>query len=330
MDRFERLQAAVEGRPVDRVPVSAWGHFYDKETTAEGLADVMVSFHRAYDWDYLKIHARASYHVEGWGFAYEPSGDRSRLHACTHRPIKTAGDWRKLEPMPLDHPVFEEQLKAISLIRNAVKDAPIIMTVFTPLDIADKLVDRDAALLARHIAEDPEAVRHALSVFAETFAPFVRKLSASGIDGIYFSSKWVNGDPISNDAYRRLAVDFDMDVIREAQGLWCNLFHLCQGGINLNLVGDYPVHAFHWDAHADGNPGYDHGRRHVPGMAVAGGVDAATLADGTPEQVEEKAKHCIAQTKGTGFVLGPGCSVVTARTPLENLMALRRAPERMG
>ena len=330
MDRFERLHAALEGKPVDRVPVSAWGHFYDKETSAEGLADIMVSFHKAYDWDFLKIHARASYHVEGFGFTYAPSGNRSRLHSCTSQPIRTAADWRKLQPLPLTHPVFEEQFRAIELIRREVKDAPIIMTVFTPLDIADKLIDRNADLLAQHIAEDADSVRHALSVFAESFAPFVRKLASTGIDGIYFSSKWVNNDPITTRQYRDLAMDFDLQMIREADGLWCNLFHLCQGGVDLGLVKEYPVQVFHWDANAPANPAYGEGRTRVPGAAVSGGVDAATLANATPEDVTRKAVAAIEDTGGRRFVLGPGCSIVTARTPDENLKALRSAPETTG
>ena len=49
MNRFDRLQTAVAGGPVYRVPVSAWGHFYNEETTAEDLADVVVRFQEPFD-----------------------------------------------------------------------------------------------------------------------------------------------------------------------------------------------------------------------------------------------------------------------------------------
>ena len=254
---------------------------------------------------------------------------RTKLHTCTGQPISCVDDWRKLRPLPLDTDVFQEQFKAIELIRKEVNDSPLIMTVFTPLDIADKLLDRNTDLLAEHIAQDPESVRHGLSVFAESLAPFVRKLTTLGIDGIYFSSKWVNGK-ITADQYRDLAMPFDLQMIREADSLWCNLFHLCEGGIDLGLVADYPVQVFHWDANADNNPGYGAGQRRVPTAAVGGGVDARTLTDGTPEQVEEMAKNWIKDTNGRRFVLGPGCSIVTARTPKENLMAMKAASEKMA
>ena len=59
MNRRQRLETVVSGGIPDRVPVSAWGHFYPQETTAHGLASVMIDFRDRYDWDYLKIHARA-------------------------------------------------------------------------------------------------------------------------------------------------------------------------------------------------------------------------------------------------------------------------------
>lgn len=52
-----------------------------------------------------------------------------------------------------------------------------------------------------------------------------------------------------------------------------------------------------------------------------------TLAEGTAAQVERKAIEAIRQTDG-GFILGPGFSIEVARTPAENLLALKRAFER--
>ena len=67
MNKRERVEAALRGEPVDRVPISMWGHNYLKEWTPEGLAEAMLENYRAYDWDYMKVNPRASYHVEDWG-----------------------------------------------------------------------------------------------------------------------------------------------------------------------------------------------------------------------------------------------------------------------
>ena len=43
MTKRERLRAAVSGGRPDRVPVSAWGHFYPEETSAAGQPGLGVS-----------------------------------------------------------------------------------------------------------------------------------------------------------------------------------------------------------------------------------------------------------------------------------------------
>lgn len=327
MNRFERLKAAVDGAPVDRVPVSAWGHFYDEETSAEDLAKVMVRCQQSFDWDYLKINARASYHVEGFGFRYEASRQAGQPHRTLGHPIARPEDWRKLRPLGLDDPALAEQFRTIELIRSEVGgEVPLIMTVFSPLDVADKLVDRDRQLLADHLRSDADAVTAALAMFAETFAPFVRRLCEVGIDGIYFSTMWANRFKLPADEYLRLARPFDLQVLAEAQGLWCNIMHLCEDGIHLEALADYPVHVFHWDNCTANNPNLGDGRA-VVGKAVGGGIDPPTLASAAAEEVERRARAAIDETGGRGLLLGPSCSILTNETPEANLQALRRSVE---
>lgn len=334
MDRRERLRAALAGARVDRVPVSAWGHFFTEEVDPDRFIAASMAFQEQYDWDFLKVHSRASYHVEGWGFTYARSNDPARGHVCTGHPIATAADWRKLKPLGLDSPALAEQLRILERLKQeAGAELPVIMTVFSPLDIAEKLVDRNAALLKRHIDEDPAALEAALDAIARTFAPFVREVARLGADGIYFSTKWANNVKLSAEQYQRLVRPYDLAVLEEARPenspMWCNLLHLCEDHVQLAAMADYPVQVFHWDTHAGHNPSFLQGKpvlRTGLQKAMGGGVDPQTLATGTPAEVETKAIHAIRQIGGRGLVLGPGCSVQMARTPPENLLALRRSP----
>ena len=126
--------------------------------------------------------------------------------------------------------------------------------------------------------------------------------------------------------YRRLARPYDLQVLAEAQGMWCNMMHLCETGIYLDALADYPVHVFHWDNWADDNPGLGDGHGTV-GKTVGGGIDIATLTTAGAQEVERKARAAIEETGGRGLLLGPGCSIATATTPEANLRALRRAVE---
>jgi uroporphyrinogen decarboxylase len=332
MTRRERLRAVLAGEPVDRVPVSAWGHFFTEEVDPDRFLRATLAFQQRHDWDFIKVHSRASYHVEGWGFTYTPSGDAARGHVCTGHPIRTAADWRKLKPSTLDAPALAEQLSILErLRREADPDLPVIMTVFSPLDVAEKLVDRDAALMKRHIDEDPAALEAALEAIAATFAPFVREVARLGADGIYFSTKWANHVKLSAAQYQRLVRPWDLVVLDAARTMPCNLLHLCEDHVQLSAMADYPVQVFHWDSHAGHNPAFGEtlsaGAPVASDRAVGGGVAPSLLASGTPAEVETAAVEAIRETGGRRFLLGPGCSVQMARTPPENLAALRRAPE---
>ena len=328
MNKRDRIAAAIAGNPVDRVPVSAWGHFFLDETNAESFADRMVSFQEAYDWDFLKVHARASYHVEPFGFDYVPSTSASQGHTLRSTPVRTPDDWYALRPAPLDSDAFQEQFRALAIMRQRVpRDVPIVMTVFTPLDIADKMLDRNAATLAEHIRIAPDAVGHALSVFSETMKPFVARLVELGIDGIFFSTKWANGAKLSPKAYRRLCLAHDLHMMAPAAGLSMNIMHVCENEVFLEGFADYPVSIFHWNDCGRHNPSLRAGRI-LTDRAVGGGVDVSVLAEGSPADVERRAVNAIVEAGGTGMILSPGCSLRTAATPAANLNALRASPEK--
>src|SRR6476661_6305009 len=62
LSRRDRVMATVAGDPVDRPPMSFWGHFYDREQSAKDLAAATLAFRARYDWDFVKLNPRASYH----------------------------------------------------------------------------------------------------------------------------------------------------------------------------------------------------------------------------------------------------------------------------
>ena len=103
MNRRDRVWAALAGEPVDRPPVSFWGHVYHRESSARDLVDATLEFQRAYDWDWVKLNPRKHYHVEPWDVRYRYSGrpgekpvlrGRQRVHA------QRRGLRRGAEPKP--------------------------------------------------------------------------------------------------------------------------------------------------------------------------------------------------------------------------------------
>ena len=70
MNHRERVHAALRGEAVDRPPISFWGHFYHRESTARDLAEATLEFQDRYDWDWVKLNPRKHYHCEDWGVRY--------------------------------------------------------------------------------------------------------------------------------------------------------------------------------------------------------------------------------------------------------------------
>ena len=77
MNHRERVLACLAGGDVDRPPVSMWRHFYAEETAPDTLAEAMLGFQRDYDWDFMKVNPRASYHAEDWGLTMRAGVDGS-------------------------------------------------------------------------------------------------------------------------------------------------------------------------------------------------------------------------------------------------------------
>jgi uroporphyrinogen decarboxylase len=90
----------------------------------------------------------------------------------------------------------------------------------------------------------------------------------------------------------------------------------------LDLLADYPVHAFNWAISLPGNPGLAEGAR-MTGKAVIGGIDEdVALVDESPDATVKEAEAALAATGGRGWILGPGCAVPT-EAKMEKLRALR-------
>src|SRR3972149_8343390 len=121
MTHWERVRAALGGQTFDRAPVSMWRHFYSKETTPETLAEAMLGFQERFDWDFMKVNPRASYHVEDWGVKLKYTGDTSPTVVET--PVKTPGDWLKLKVLDINRGVLKEHLVSLELIARGLPRA---------------------------------------------------------------------------------------------------------------------------------------------------------------------------------------------------------------
>ena len=324
MNHRERVLACLAGEDVDRPPVSMWRHFYAEETAADTLAEAMLGFQRKYDWDFMKVNPRASYHAEDWGLTMRTGGDGSP--EAVSWPVSEPADWTRLEVLDPYAGVLGEQLEALRLIAKGLQGrVPFLMTVFTPLSIAARLVPSEEAFL-QQLREHPDSVTHALEVVTETFARYATACLEVGASGLFYATtSWATTDSMTLDEYAASARPYDLRVLEAASEAEFNLLHVCRDNNMLAELGDYPVHAFNWDAHGQGNLSLAEGRTALGPKVMVGGLPHKDgLVDAYPGDLARAVENTANAMGAAGWMLGTGCTF-PPNTPEANVRAVASA-----
>jgi uroporphyrinogen decarboxylase len=316
---------ALEGGEVDRPPISFWGHFYDRESSARDLVEATLDFQARYGWDWIKLNPRKHYHVEPWGVRYRYSG--ATKPALESWPIHEPADWSKIKEVAHDQGALGEQIEAVHLLRlNAPAGIPIIQTVFTPLAILGEMTESPADL-RRHMDSHPREVRRALDAVTATFERYVKAVLASGADGIYFATvDWASQEWITAEEYRKWSLPHDRQILAVASGAPFNVLHVCKRRNLLLELAHLPVRALSWDATDPTNPTIPQVLAKTR-IAVMGGISHdRALLEPSPDVALSEFRNALEQTGGRRWLAAPSCSI-SPTTPPSNLEALRAAVE---
>ncbi|MBE3558901.1 MAG: hypothetical protein IMW89_06710 [Ktedonobacteraceae bacterium] len=327
MNKKERVDAALRGEPVDRVPASLWGHDFEREWSVQGLVEATVENFTRYDWDFVKVNPRATYHVEGWGAKYRPSGDKYRPPVFEGSPIESTSDWKRLRPLEADRGALAEQLRALQLINHEVGyDAYFVQTIFCPLGVAKYLVGNSNQPILLSMQEDRKALHAGLRVITETFIEFAIACLEAGASGIFYATNgWAREGLLTEDQYREYGEQYDLELLDAIKSRSkFTILHNCGQRIYFDLLASYPVQAISWAATLEGNPDLGEGKRRS-GKAVIGGISEKTvLKSGSIEKIQEEIERARELTGDRHFLLAPGCAV-PPEVPEKNREAVRQA-----
>ena len=311
MNKWERLEASVRQEPTDRIPWALWRHFYERETTASGLARAMLDWQTRNDFDLLKVNPRAQYHAEAWGNRYRYSGQPDVKPALESAVVASPDDWHRIDMKPPSTPAFAEQLQALSEIRRGLRgEVPFVETVFCPISVAGYLAGGDVKLLQQHLREEPAAVHSALQAITETFVAFVHEVLNAGASGIFFATgAWATYDTLTDAEYEAFGRPYDLRVLAAAADARVNVLHVCRQNSMLRRLLDYPAHVINWAATEEGNPSLGDIADSVKERAVAGGLSDAALT-GRNESLALKEMATAADQAGNrGLILAGNCSI---------------------
>jgi uroporphyrinogen decarboxylase len=325
MNKKERVEAALRGEPVDRVPVSVWSHDYKGEWGVQSLMESLVENFTRYDWDFLKVHPRATYLAEAWKAHYRPADQKNRPPVFEDSPVRGSSDWKRLRMLEPDRGPLLEQLRLLQLLNHQVGyDAHFIQTVLCPLGVACSLVGGDPTLVQHSIREDRSALHTGLRIITETLIPYTIASMEQGASGVFYTTGgWASEGLLTLDQYREFGEQYDLEFL-DAIKSRSKMTVVHNGGkhIYFDMLGSYPVHAVSWDAFAPGNPHLLEGKKRL-GKAVMAGLNLQTLAGGSPGQIQDEIVHTLEEVGTEHLLLTPG-SAISPETPTKNLDVLRR------
>lgn len=298
--------------------MSLWRHFLNREQTVEQLTGSMIDWQEKWCWDFLKLNPPACYHALDWGARYQFFDDPLMEPKLMAPVIESPGDVGRLRVPDPAAGYLGDQLQVIrNLRRHFGPDLPIIETVFSPIEIAHRLMrGRDSLTELRK--ESPKILHDLLGSITRVFSLFANACLDAGADGIFFATKWATRDRMSWAEYEDFGRKYEMeilDVLNARQALI--VLHVCGDHTYLPEMRDYPATIFSYDFLAGGAPEPADLWKST-GKRVLGGIDPQKLRT-DPQAVIADCRRWNAEK---WWIAGPSC-VVLPQTPDDSIRAVR-------
>ena len=328
MTKWERVEAALHGADVDRIPISLWKHYHLQDRAPGQLAEVTIALHRQFDTDLIKLTPSGLYPIQDWGATIRFGSDDDFLPLAVQPVISSAGDWEALPRLDVNKGALRRELETIHHLATALEgSAPFMMTLFSPLNIAYKLCgDRvSGELVVEYMRQAPRQLHAGLSLICDIVIEYAVACLEAGASGIFFATQMATTDLMTREEFVEFGAAYDLRVLEALLGKTrVTMLHVCKQNLMFDLVADYPVGVINWAARTSGTSLAE--ARRITDKPLAGGLSLDTLLSGTEEDVLVEVQSAIAEVGRRGFILAPDC-VVKGSSPDANLAAARRAVE---
>lgn len=323
--------AALSGKPYDRIPVYLLMSDHaarvigvsvgEYQTSAALMAKGQLEAWRAYGMDLINTGPGLT------GIA-EAIGSRLAFPDNTayviDYPVKELRDLDRLKiPDPNSDGRLPRFLEATDMVLKTVGDqVPVSLTTAGPFTTAANI--RGTEHFLRDLRRDPEFVHRLLRFAIDSILPFAREVIALG-GRIGIAEPVASGTLISPKVFREFALPYLRDLveaIKRLTGGAAPSLHVCGNSSKIwHDMADTGASVLSLDDEVDLAEA-----RAVVGdrVALLGNIrPTATMVMGTPADVRENVRECLAKGIGTpkGYILGMGCAL-PINTPPENVHAL--------
>jgi len=325
MTSKERMYAVLEGKPIDRVPVTpifmAWAAHYigrcyrDYYLDGDVLVESQLAMARDFNVDQVSAISDPWREASGYGieFDYPEDGVGKPKEIL----LKSPEDIAKLKIIHIDQAErMKQRIESVEKMAVAVGNTHSVLG-WVEGPMAEYVDLRGMESSMTDLMDRPEAFEQAAKIIVENAVNFARAQIEAGADMIGVGD--AAASLVGPQLYAELVLPWQQKLfaaIHEA-GAAVKL-HIC-GNINKIIADMAQSGADIIDA--DWMVPLDEARKAVgQEIVLCGNFDpTAVLLQGTPEQITTAAQECIAKG-GERFILMPGCEVPPG-TPPENLRA---------
>jgi uroporphyrinogen decarboxylase len=288
----ERVDRALKGEDVDRIPFTFWHHFLDDSKPAEDHARSTLAFHERFHTDLVKVMSDYPY-------------------------PKPAGEWTSLKVE--DNP-FPRQVRALELVKEGLGgNTHFVETIFNPWYVAEKLSSREQVMTLK--SEQPQQLLDALEVIAKSEANHARRSIRAGAAGVFLAIQNAQAGYLTEEDYVKFSEPFDKIVLEAVPSAPLNTLHLhtdAHFGDHLYIERFYrgwPAAVINYSMFTKIAP--EQLRARYSGVIMTG------LDERNYRQLAnlDLKKQWLSARKGAGskFILAPGCSVPNDSTDEELL-----------
>ncbi len=321
LTKMERVRRTINGEPVDKIPFSLWTHCSEVDLDAQKLAEATYEFYRRLDLDFVKNMSNGMFSIEDWNsnidFSQVPLGGVAKVTKYT---IEEPGDWLSLNALDVEQGALGRELRSLSSLLAMVKgEAPVLVTVFSPLTTAEKLA---GAKLKAHMKSDPDKVKCALAVIADSTIRYAKRALALGCAGVFFASQMSSYDHATLTEYQEFGVAYDLQVLQAIQeASWFNVMHIHGNNVMYDLLKDYPVQGISWHVW-ETDPTVEAFLTANTGKCIVGGLQRFNITNNLRAELKQEIENMVELTNGKKLFIAPGC-VIRAPFDWETLLFVK-------
>ncbi|MGN0905953.1 MAG: uroporphyrinogen decarboxylase family protein [Bullifex sp.] len=316
MTNKERVINAIEGRPVDHVPMTFSIHFPKAEAFGDAAVASHLEFYEETGVDIMKIMNEnlvpqfEKYHgISSWG----------------EMPAHGAKDRFICDQLELIRKIMDKAPDGTFFLGTLHGTLASMIHPFEP-QIGYENVRSEHLKCFR---ENRKAYEDGAKRITETMIILIEEMAKLGVDGIYYASLGAEKRYFTDEEFEDAIAVYDrkmLEAIRE-NGMY-SFLHMCKDGLQMNRYAGYAPYAdvVNWGIYEDTGLDLEAGRKMFPGKTIMGGLAnrKGVIVDGNRNELLNSVRNIVSQFGKDRFIFGADCTLPT-EIPYERLRWIKQA-----